>query len=298
MEKKQKPVITVVAEVNAPVQKVWNYWNDPNHIVQWNAASDDWHTPKATVDLTVGGKIYSRMESKDGNMGFDFEGIYTEIIPFEKIAYVMPDQRKVQVIFEPQSGQTRITEHFDAEGENPPEMQQQGWQSILNHFKNYVEELEQNSILQFEILINAPAAKVYQTMLHQKHYTTWTAAFNSTSRFKGSWEQGAKILFVGTDKNGKEGGMVSRINTNIPNRLIVIEHMGLYIEGEEILSGPEVDVWAGAIESYWFKETNGKTLLTVYLTKINEEFKKHFEGMWPNALKTLKELCETNTLNN
>jgi uncharacterized protein YndB with AHSA1/START domain len=298
MEKPQKPVITLITEVNAPVQKVWNYWNDPNHIVQWNAASDDWHTPNATVDLKVGGKFCSRMESKDGNMGFDFEGIYTEIIPFEKIAYIMPDQRKVQVVFEAQNGHTRVTESFDAESENSLELQQQGWQSILNRFKNHVESLESSNALHFEIQIDAPAAKVYQTMLHKKHYNTWTAAFNPSSHYKGSWEQGSKILFIGSDENGKEGGMVSRIKTNIPNQLVIIEHLGLYNDGKEILSGPEVEVWAGAIESYLFKESDGKTLLQIYLTKINEEFKKHFESMWPNALKILKELCEPNTLNN
>jgi uncharacterized protein YndB with AHSA1/START domain len=242
MENTQKPVITVKAEIKAPIQKVWNYWNDPNHIIQWNAASDDWHTPKATVDLVVGGKFCSRMESKDGSMGFDFEGIYTEIVPFEKIAYKMPDDRQVQIVFEWLNGQTRVSEMFDAESENSLELQQQGWQAILNHFKKHVETMESSTTLQFEIQIDAPSALVYQTMLHKKHYNKWASAFNPSSQFKGSWEQGSKILFVGTDENGKEGGMVSRIKTNIPNQLIVIEHLGLYNEGEEILSGPEVEI--------------------------------------------------------
>jgi uncharacterized protein YndB with AHSA1/START domain len=132
--------ITVETTVNAPVAKVWENWTEPKHITQWNHASDDWHTPHAENDLRVEGKFLSRMEAKDGSFGFDFEGIYSEVIPFEKIKYGLEDGRKVETIFAKNGETTNITTTFDAENENPVEMQQGGWQAILNNFKKYTEQ--------------------------------------------------------------------------------------------------------------------------------------------------------------
>lgn len=131
--------ITIQQIINAPAQKVWDYWTQSEHIIQWNAASDDWHTPQASNDLRVGGKFLCRMEAKDGSMGFDFSGTYTEVLPLQKIAYAMDDNRNVIVTFEEEDGQVRITEEFEAESENPIEMQKDGWQAILDNFKKYTE---------------------------------------------------------------------------------------------------------------------------------------------------------------
>lgn len=108
--------------------------------MQWNNASDDWHTPHAENDLRVGGKFLSRMEAKDGSFGFDFGGIYSEVKPFEKIKYGLEDGREVETTFAKNGENTEITTTFDAENENPIEMQQNGWQAILNNFKKYVEK--------------------------------------------------------------------------------------------------------------------------------------------------------------
>lgn len=132
--------IIVKASVNAPISKVWENWTEPKHITQWNNASDDWHTPHAENDLRVGGKFLSRMEAKDGSFGFDFEGIYSEIIPFEKIKYGLEDGREVETIFTATIDTTTVTTTFDAENENPIDMQKGGWQAILNNFKKYVEQ--------------------------------------------------------------------------------------------------------------------------------------------------------------
>ncbi len=132
--------IKIEAQVNAPVQKVWEYMNSPQHITQWNFAAPDWHCPKAENDLKVGGKLKSRMEAKDGSFGFDFEAIYSEVVENEKISYSLGDGRKVTTLFEGSNGSTIVTTEFDAEEENSPEMQKQGWQAILNNFKNYVEK--------------------------------------------------------------------------------------------------------------------------------------------------------------
>ena len=131
--------ITVEIMVNAPKEKVWEMFTAPLHVTKWNQASPDWHTPHGTNDLRVGGEFSYRMEAKDGSAGFDFGGIYIEVVENEKFAYSMSDGRKVEVIFKEEDGTTKVTEIFDPENENTPEMQKSGWQSILNSFKNYVE---------------------------------------------------------------------------------------------------------------------------------------------------------------
>src|SRR5690554_1327281 len=131
--------ITIQATVNAPISEVWKYWTDPRHIVNWNNASDDWHTPTSENDLRVGGKFLSRMEAKDGSFGFDFGGTYTEVEPHQRIAYDMTDERSVEADFTEEDGKTRIVQTFDPEHQNSVEMQRQGWQAILDNFKKYVE---------------------------------------------------------------------------------------------------------------------------------------------------------------
>lgn len=140
METGNKTRITVEATVKAPVEKVWKFWITPEHIMKWNNASDDWHTTRATNDMKVGGRFLSRMEAKDGSFGFDFSGTYDEVITYERIAYTMDDGRIVIITFSGHdSNETRITETFEAESENPVDMQKDGWQAILNNFKTYVE---------------------------------------------------------------------------------------------------------------------------------------------------------------
>ena len=136
----EKKPITVSATVEAPIEKVWEFWTVPEHIMQWNNASDDWHSPKSVNDLRTGGKFLTRMEAKDGSMGFDFGGVYDVVIPNDKIEYTMGDGRKVVVDFTDNKNQTTIEETFEAESENSPELQQQGWQAILDNFKKYAEQ--------------------------------------------------------------------------------------------------------------------------------------------------------------
>jgi uncharacterized protein YndB with AHSA1/START domain len=131
--------ITVEATVNAPVEKVWTCWTELAHITQWNAASEDWHTPRATNDLRLGGTFTARMEAKDGSMGFDFAGEYTEVVPHSRIAYRMADGREVTVVFEPSGAATVVRETFAAEDVHPVDFQRAGWQSILDNFKKHVE---------------------------------------------------------------------------------------------------------------------------------------------------------------
>jgi uncharacterized protein YndB with AHSA1/START domain len=131
--------VTIQATINAPKTTVWEKYTQPEHITNWNFASDDWTCPTATNDLQVGGKYMARMEAKDGSFGFDFEAIYDEVIINQSYTFTMGDTRKVAVDFKENDHQTTVTIVFDAERENDVAMQKAGWQAILNNFKKYVE---------------------------------------------------------------------------------------------------------------------------------------------------------------
>ena len=139
MKTTDKTFITVEATINAPVNHVWKFWTMPEHIIHWNNASDDWHTPRAENDFRAGGSFLSRMEAKDGSFGFDFAGAYNEIKLHELIVYTIFDGRKVHISFNPIGKVTTIIESFEAESENSVELQKSGWQAILDNFKHYAE---------------------------------------------------------------------------------------------------------------------------------------------------------------
>jgi uncharacterized protein YndB with AHSA1/START domain len=140
METTAKKTITVENNVKAPVEKVWDFWSSPEHIKQWNTPSPDWHTTRAENDLRVGGRFSSRMEAKDGSVGFDFSGVYDTVKKHELIEYTLDDNRKVVVKFTANGNETYVVVTFEAEDINPVEMQQGGWQAILDSFKKYAEE--------------------------------------------------------------------------------------------------------------------------------------------------------------
>jgi uncharacterized protein YndB with AHSA1/START domain len=134
-----KQKINIEATINASLAKVWQYYTEPKHITQWNNASDDWHTTRAENDLHKGGKFLSRMEAKDASFGFDFTGVYDEVKVNEYIAYTIDDGRKVEIDFSAQGNQCKIRIAFEAETQNPIEMQREGWQAILDNFKKYTQ---------------------------------------------------------------------------------------------------------------------------------------------------------------
>ena len=140
MGTKHSTRVTVEALIQAPIEKVWSYWTEPEHITKWNQASDDWHTPRAENDLRVGGTFLSRMEAKDGSAGFDMIGTYEAITPHKEISYSMSDGRNVDIQFIEQGNETRVVEIFDPENTHPVEFQQAGWQAIMDSFKRYTEQ--------------------------------------------------------------------------------------------------------------------------------------------------------------
>jgi uncharacterized protein YndB with AHSA1/START domain len=138
--------ITVTALISAPLDKVWDCYTSPDHITNWNFASDDWCCPAASNELYAGGRYVARMEAKDGSFGFDFEAVYDEVIPQERISYSMGktlgEGRKATIEFIQKNNETEVIITFDAENEHPLDMQQQGWQAILNQFKLYTEGID------------------------------------------------------------------------------------------------------------------------------------------------------------
>jgi uncharacterized protein YndB with AHSA1/START domain len=131
--------ITVETVAKAPLQQVWDAWNTPADIQQWNTAQDDWHTTRSTVDLREGGQFLARMEARDGSSAFDFEGTYTKVVPHRAIEYRMSDGREVQIEFAERADGVLVKETFETENENPPQVQRQGWQAILDNFARHVE---------------------------------------------------------------------------------------------------------------------------------------------------------------
>lgn len=134
-------IITIQTRILAPLELVWKCWTKPEHIMKWNTASEDWHTTSSENDVRIGGHFTSRMEAKDGSMGFDFGGIYDEVNVYEIIAYTLGDGRKVRVTFVVDGRETVVTEVFEVEAMNSVEMQKTGWQAILDNFKIYTEGL-------------------------------------------------------------------------------------------------------------------------------------------------------------
>jgi len=139
MDSTTNTVVNIAADVHAPIEKVWEYFTSEAHIIKWNQASPDWHSPSAKNDVRTGGVFNIRMEAKDGSFGFDFGGVYDEVIPQQLIKYTLGDGRRVEVHFIPKDNSVHIDQSFEAESQNPVEMQKGGWQAILDSFKNYTE---------------------------------------------------------------------------------------------------------------------------------------------------------------
>jgi uncharacterized protein YndB with AHSA1/START domain len=133
--------ITVSITTPITLEKAWEVWTMPEHIINWNFASDDWCAPRASNDLKVDGTFSYRMEAKDGSFGFDLNGTYTNVKPLELIEFSLEDDRKVSILFESKDNETQIIQTFEAENQNPIEMQQFGWQAIMNNYKKYAESL-------------------------------------------------------------------------------------------------------------------------------------------------------------
>jgi uncharacterized protein YndB with AHSA1/START domain len=286
----EKTILTVEAIVNADVEKVWDLWTNPMHILKWNNASAEWHTTYVENDLRAGGRFLYRMEGKDMVRGFDFSGEYTAVEPLKHIYFTLDDGRKVQVAFTPNGTKTLVKQIFEADNTQSAEIQQSGWQAIMDSFKTHVETFDLD-LLHFEIVIDADAEKVYRLMIDEKSYAEWTHAFAAGSRFKGSWEKGSEIMFV-APSDGNVSGMISRIRENITGKFISIEHVGIVEDNKRNFSGEKVDQWAGGLENYTFTQYGAETLLKIDM-HVRDDMKPYFLKTWPEALQKLKSICES-----
>lgn len=282
--------ISIKTQVNAHVSKVWEFWTTPSHICRWNFASPEWGCPRCTNDLVIGGKLDARMEAKDGSFGFGFWSTYNAIVPEKRLDLTMGDGRKWLVEFESNEAGTTVIEHFEPESENPREIQEGGWQAILNNFKAYVESKPFEK-LTYKVQIEKPKEDVFHTMLAPSTYNEWTSVFTATSHYEGEWKEGAKMRFLSKDADGNLQGMVSRISKVEPNEVVVIEHLGDIVNNEEITTGDLIDTWSGALEKYFYAENGNGTTLTVEVDSIPDYF-SFFEEQYPKALLKLKEVCE------
>jgi uncharacterized protein YndB with AHSA1/START domain len=203
----------------------------------------------------------------------------------------MDDGRGWEVTFIPVDDGTEVREQFEAENMNSRELQEQGWQSILNNFKRHAEARSREKQLRFDIFIQCDPEKVHHILVQPDSYRQWTSEFNPTSRYEGNWKEGASIRFVGDGADGKSGGIIGRIRREVPGKYLSLEHYGLIKDGVDIFEGAEVEPWAGAQENYHFEKEGNGTRLTVTL-ETNADFESYFQSTWPKALLKLKSICE------
>jgi len=286
-----KTILTVTTTVNVSVGRAWHFFTHPNHVVRWNAASGDWHCPQATNDLKIGRRFSYRMEARDASFAFDFEGTYTAVEPQKFIAYVMDDDRRVEISFEAEGDTTLVSEQFEAETMNPEEMQLAGWQAILDNFKQHTERTVGENPLHFEQLIAASPEKVHRLMLEDASYREWTALFNPGSFYEGSWDEGAEIRFIGLNENGEKEGMIGHIAVHRPQQYVSIAYDGVIDKGVNRFTGPDVEALASGREEYRFVARDGQTLLVVDMDDPGP-YAQYFAESWPKALDKLQEICE------
>lgn len=261
METKNATTITVATTIAAPIENVWKLWTEPEHIKKWNNASDDWHTPKAQNDLRKGGKFLIRMESKDGKMGFDFSGVYDNVKTNELISYTLDDGRKVKITFTSVGNNTKMEEAFEAESENSIDMQESGWQSILNNFKKYT-ELKQHT---------ATLSKV-GTYLNFSRNTE--EAFNFYKSVFGGEFLG-DIMRLG-DAPVQEGmPPLAKEDKNL------VMHIALPIMGNHLLMGTD------APESLGFKMNFGNNIHICLEPNTREETKRLFDALAKGGTVTM-----------
>lgn len=261
METKNATTITVATTIAAPIENVWKLWTEPEHIKKWNNASDHWHTPKAQNDLRKGGKFIIRMESKDGKIGFDFSGVYDNVKTNELISYTLDDGRKVKITFTSVGNNTKVEEAFEAESENSIDMQESGWQSILNNFKKYT-ELKQHT---------ATLSKV-GTYLNFSRNTE--EAFNFYKSVFGGEFLG-DIMRLG-DAPVQEGmPPLAKEDKNL------VMHIALPIMGNHLLMGTD------APESLGFKMNFGNNIHICLEPNTREETKRLFDALAKGGTVTM-----------
>lgn len=301
----QDPIV-ISADVLASANDTWNFFTHAKHVIRWNHASDDWHSVSARNDVREGGKFLFRMEAKNGSFGFDFSGVYERIEKPARLQYRLDDGRMVDVRFEPAtnpatnthetSEATNVTISFDPEASHSIAMQREGWQAILNNFKAYAQLHAEKrwEVFLFEITINAPPRTVYEAVTDKELFSCWTRVFHPSSLYEGSWDAGAKILFLGLDAQGCPEGLSAVVTDNIPHSLIALRYVGVVSAGAETTTSEDALAWRDARERYVFRSAQGgKATELLVDTDVLAGDCENFQAKWNEALAELKKICET-----
>lgn len=304
MESENKTIMVEVT-INAPIEKVWEYWTKPEHIIKWNFASDDWHCPFAKNELKEGGKFCYTMSSKDGNMSFDFEGEYNLIIDQKKIIYTIADGRKVKIDFFDFVNKTKLLEIFEAESEHTLELQQKGWQSILDNFKLYVES-STNSTSKIVVPIvpclwfdkeAEQAAKFYTSIFSNSKIDNISYYTNEGKEIHG--QQAGSVLTVEFQINGQKftalnGGPIFKFNEAVSFQIFCETQEEIDYYWEKLTDGGEES------QCGWLKDKFGvswqvvPSILPQLITNpaIAEKVTKAFMQMQKFDIKTLIEAAK------
>ncbi len=273
--------ITIQTIVSADKKKVWDYYTEPKHIVNWNFASDNWCCPGAENDLRIGGKYKARMEAKDKSVGFDFEAVYNEIVEGEKFTYTMEDGREVNGSFEDLDGKTKVTIIFDAEKENSEEMQKDGWQSILNQFKSYVEKQQKEIIAKASVNVDASPSQVWEALTNSERVKQYMFGAEVIS----TWKEGTPIKWKGEwkGKTFEDKGKILKIESE---QLLKYTHFSPLTGKEDKTENYHtVTIRLNA-------EDNQTNITLTQEGNGTEQEKEHSEKNWQMMLENLKKIVE------
>lgn len=267
-----KTTLQVSTDVAADPASVWTRFTVPGHIMQWNFASEEWHCPAAENDLRPGGVYRTRMEARDGSQGFDFEGVYDEVVPESRLAYTLTNGRQVKTEFSDQNGRTRVTTTFEPEDSFPIEVQQAGWQAIIDNFRRYVES-EPERMVREQVTIDTPADTVWSIITHPRYARELGQQFDKNAYVRSDWQLGSAVEFVYEPERIAATGTISELK---PLELIRIDF--------------DFDGFA-YYESFHFSSTEGQTILTAEAGPYTHARDEH-ATVWSNWLQKVRELSE------
>lgn len=273
--------ITIGVQIEKQVDIVWSYWTKAAHIKHWYFASEDWWVPWVEQQFEVGHKFIYRMASKDGKMGFDFTGRYTDIKANESITYVLEDDREVITTFEVIDDTVYLKQVFETEDDSSAEMQKQGWQAILNQFKGYTESDWIRFTLQKHM--ETTPEVVYHYLTDNDKYMSWAHVFSDDSKFYGDWVEGGEITFV----DHRESGTVALVENIIPNELIHMKHIKL-LKGDSLdETSDEALIWIGTLERYELHKSEDGVLVDVMI-ECHESYVGFIRDSWIEALNEIE----------
>lgn len=291
--------LSVSTIIQAPKEQVWEYLWDPEHIVHWSFASNDWYCPQAIWNKPQVWEMFSNtFSAKDGSFSFDFTWKYDEVVEYEILKYTLWEMkdyfidawRKVEVHLKETASGVEITQIFDTEDENPHDMQIAGWKAILENFKKYVETGEKVLFIKKSVVLNTSQESVFHILTDDTLYRQWTSAFCEGSYYEtNKWQVWEKIYF----KSPHDWWLISEISYFQPPYQVGFTHLWfLTKDGAEDYESEEVHTWKWYKEIYTCKKVDANTTeLTIY-QDISENDFESFNALWDAALRNIQDLTK------